>query len=803
MKLYILTSTLNFHSIMATESCSPSACYARRGFGDSYFYVAGSFAKKNSIILFNKYPKCVMPVTEEEQYSLVMEIDTEKTANFEFEEIGRHNDVVVYQTRKTIYLNPMGCKLLFESNSIRDLILSRAKVRSLDAKTLFYEKAGSFAIPRAESFVYSKEYIEPYSDVEFDEDNLANDKKINKCKGFLYAYLIGANTSPGEGVSKMQQSLKELSNLIHARIINNDFRLHTERINELQREFECVVRKYDVISKKLSESANRLNASTAEMLQNELVNLGVWEFLACKMFSLPSLSSIYTSEQWDNVKLKITQFIARVSSTSSNRLIVDEIPAIHDYEPPFVNLRGSNQETEIYTAWIKLLLNPECNLKEFFANKLSLLKSLGIAAKGIMGDDTFAHSPERDYYNGLIKNIREAEDFDLSSLNSMIWQSLAICAKATNPDVDALYSLMTSCAVEDYRCAVAMWGAMCGYADMPKTFFNRIIEGVSVQDAYEYSRCIEKRIHGFERSNLVVPNPQNSEGPEMKLCTEPIVQNNKAESRTEISPLQSLVGHEELRMSSNLVDIIWQFFRSSAFKGARKKEKLTDGLRLCLERNKHMTDVSQIIFDLNDFEEYGWSKNNKPWKTMQEHFCPDYNQRNGKPIKKRTQTKNLVQLDIFDNNETGLQNLTKTVNEPIQGGSEDNILKEETKQEPFVSENVMHTVSRYDKSILEDKKWINECASLISNPRAKSKFIEDMEWFVGNHNDTYNDKNKGVVPGRYAGHDRTNERVLERIKAYLNNKVNPRNENMQWVANIYSNIPVIEIVDYITKEYGV
>lgn len=41
--------------------------------------------KKNSIILFSKYPKCIMPITDEEQYSLVIEVDTDKTANFEYE----------------------------------------------------------------------------------------------------------------------------------------------------------------------------------------------------------------------------------------------------------------------------------------------------------------------------------------------------------------------------------------------------------------------------------------------------------------------------------------------------------------------------------------------------------------------------------------------------------------------------------------------------------------------------------------------------------------------------------------------
>ena len=78
-----------------------------------------------------------------------------------------------------------------------------------------------------------------------------------------------------------------------------------------------------------------------------------------------------------------------------------------------------------------------------------------------------------------------------------------------------------------------------------------------------------------------------------------------------------------------------------------------------------------------------------------------------------------------------------------------------------------------------------------------------MEWFVGNHNDTYNDKKKGIVPGYYAGHDRTNERVLERIRAYMDNKLKPRSEKMQWLAEIYANIPINKIIDYISRVYGV
>ena len=78
-----------------------------------------------------------------------------------------------------------------------------------------------------------------------------------------------------------------------------------------------------------------------------------------------------------------------------------------------------------------------------------------------------------------------------------------------------------------------------------------------------------------------------------------------------------------------------------------------------------------------------------------------------------------------------------------------------------------------------------------------------MEWFVGNQKKKKKKKKKGVIKGYYAGHDRTNERVLERIRAYLENKVKPRNEKMQWLADIYANIPINQIVDYISKVYGI
>ena len=258
--------------------------------------------------------------------------------------------------------------------------------------------------------------------------------------------------------------------------------------------------------------------------------------------------------------------------------------------------------------------------------------------------------------------------------------------------------------------------------------------------------------------------------------------------------------HKEYAENNNLKEQqckeIWEFFNNSPAvpKSGNKKEKLKEGLHLCLKRYTGEICLSQFIMDLNDFDEYGWKKSNKPWKSMQERFFPDYNARVG--TQKGISGKAKETPSLFDSIKKGNQQATQTVS---------------TSQAMDLEQNMSHSIrekeksnaSRYGKSILEDTTWINECASMIYDSRARRQFVEDMEWFVGNHQETYNDKKKGVTKGHYAGHDCTNVRVIERLKAYMENKLKPRSENMQWLAEKYANIPIIQIIDYISKVYGI
>ena len=78
-----------------------------------------------------------------------------------------------------------------------------------------------------------------------------------------------------------------------------------------------------------------------------------------------------------------------------------------------------------------------------------------------------------------------------------------------------------------------------------------------------------------------------------------------------------------------------------------------------------------------------------------------------------------------------------------------------------------------------------------------------MEWFVENHREFYYDKKRNnMVCGHYWGHDTSNNRVLERLRVHMENKLTPKTEKMRWLANIYTNIPINKIMDHLYKIYG-
>lgn len=383
-------------------------------------------------------------------------------------------------------------------------------------------------------------------------------------------------------------------------------------------------------------------------------------------------------------------------------------------------------------------------------------------------------SPDYNYLIQLYNNVTRYDNFELNTNGSIILRSFSAFVQRGLGEWDKLRDYLNerNDTLPDRRFVYGLYGALNGFSTLSKTltdttdisdnaitdFINDINEEslIDVDIAF-----IEKGLEDGVKEEATVAIPVND------LC-------NRIPEIVTLHPEE-----QALKDWQNEIRV----FAASIIK--RDRQKLLNSLEEALSQNGNNQDYFVFITMLDNFEGWKPGKNgpSTTWKRLQEHYVPDYEQRMGKPSKKQSPTKKNVQQekDLFDGIMDGLQNVAQSVRNAFAGESE----------------------SRKGKSILDDKAWIYECASLISDSRAKKQFIEDMEWFVGNHNDTYKDKKKGVIKGYYAGHDRTNERVLERIRAYLDNKVKPRNNNMQWLADIYVNIPTNQIVDYISKVYGI
>ena len=383
-------------------------------------------------------------------------------------------------------------------------------------------------------------------------------------------------------------------------------------------------------------------------------------------------------------------------------------------------------------------------------------------------------SPDYNYLIQLYNNVTKYDNFELNTNGSIILRSFSAFVQRGLGEWDKLRDYLNerNDTLPDRRFVYGLYGALNGFSTLSKTLTDTT--DISDNAIIDFINDIN------EKSLIDVEITFNEKGLKDGVKEESTVAipvNDLGNRLHEIVALHP----EEMALKDWQNDI--RVYASSIIK--RDKQKLLNSLEDAFDQNGDNQDIFVFITLLDNFEGWKPGKNgpSTAWKRLQEYYVPDYEQRMGKPSKKQSPAKKNIQQEkgLLDGFMDGIQNVAQSF------------------RNAFAGENESHR----GESILDDKAWIYECASLISDSRAKKQFIEDMEWFVGNHNDTYNDKKKGIIMGYYAGQDRTNERVIERIRAYIENKVKPRNKNMQWLADIYAKIPGNQILDYISKVYGV
>lgn len=773
MKYYIPTSSLNFNNILSTESISPKSFYERRGFGYSRWFTVEENSIEHLTILYDKPHMFERPQSDIEDHPMLIEIDVD-------DEFSKLADGVFY-TERTIYLNPWQTKFVFFAEkdkttalSLSDSSLETKLVRLYQRKIYVHQFEGSYPI-------LQKDSIAPIGDI---DSLVEEDYVINKMKGLLYGYYIGANlSSTKENVQKLD-ALREIQNIFSSILSSYDKTPSSAQRSRLNELFDYLDSQQPIYADLEKEVGNRL-------LVDKI--FAIFKRHGYVFTSIDRTKLIYGLQDDGENNQSITWInreIARAKSlmeSSKVKLNPDDAEIIVSSKDKVTAPKAiaDNLMSNLFVSWVNEVLCSKSFNGKVNSIKEGLSDEITKSAKNVIGSD-WENSPVRTYLNQLRRHVR-GEEFNQSWDNGVLSSISAVLIKGD--EWEQLLNFMQSKGMYDYRIAFALYGVLNGFANMTRDFTDLLLTTES-----GYLSKVYREMYG-QLLDKSIPETTN---------TSSAIETKKPESGTIEEGMRTIVlqNPEEKALKEWQNEI--RVFAASVIK--RDKQKLLNSLEDAFAQNGNNQDYFVFITMLDNFEGWKPGKNgpSTAWTRLQEHYVPDYNQRIGKPLKKQSQSKKPAQQEkgLFDGFVDGLQNVAQTVINAFTG-DEDKTNKEEPKQESSSPEKVEQAVSRVGKSILDDKAWIYECASLISDSRANRQFIEDMEWFVGNHNDTYNDKKKGIVTGYYAGQDRTNKRVLERIRAYMDNKLKPRSEKMQWLADIYVNIPINKIIDYISKVYGI
>lgn len=773
MKYYIPTSSLNFNNILSTESLSPKSFYERRGFGYSRWFSVEENSIEHLTLLYDKPYMFERPQSDIEDHPMLIEIDVD-------DEFPKVADGVFY-TDRTIYLNPWQTKFIFFTEkdkttalSLSDSSLETKLVRLYQRKIYVHQFEGTFPIVQKDS-------VPPIGDT----DNLVEeDYVINKMKGLLYGYYIGANlSSTKENVQKLD-TLREIQNIFSSVLSSYDKTPSSTQLSRLNELFDYLDSQQPIYADLEKEVGNRLLVDRIFAIFKRHGYVFTSIDRTKLVYGLQDDGENNQSITWINREISRAKSLMESSKIKLNPDAAEIIVSSKD-KVVAVKAIADNLMSNLFVCWVNEVLCSKSFNGKINSIKEGLSDEITKSAKNVIGSD-WENSPVRTYLNQLRRHVR-GEEFNQSWDNGVLSSISAVLIKGD--EWEQLLNFMQSKGMYDYRIAFALYGVLNGFANMTRDFTDLLLTTES-----SYLSKVYREMYGqlLEKS---IPETTN---------TSSAIETNKREEGTAEEGMRTIVLQNPVKKPLNDWQNGIRVFAASVIK--RDKQKLLNSLEDAFAQNGENQDYFVFITILENFEGWKPGKNgpSTAWTRLQEHYVPDYNQRLGRPAKKQSQNKKPIQQEkgLFDGFVDGLQNVAQTVINTFTGDKE-KANKEKSKQESSSPEKAKQAVSRVGKSILEDKAWIYECSTLISDSRANRQFIEDMEWFVGNHNDTYNDKKKGIVPGYYAGHERSNERVLERIRAYMDNKLKPRSEKMQWLAEIYANIPINKIIDYISKIYGV
>lgn len=480
---------------MSSESISPKAFYAKRGFGYSRWETIPENPFVNSILLYDHKGTFSRPMCDVEDHPLLFEV------NLEEEKLTKVGNGLYFYDR-TIYLSPSTTKIIFLSQRDKEITLSMSE-SSLETKmvTLYQNQILVEDVTQETYNCHIKDEL-----CVLNEEEIGRDQRINKLKGMLYGYYIGSVLSLDSEKVKRLNVLREIHNIFAAVLSSFDKRptiYQNERLDSL---FEILDEENPI--------RQELKIITPDEVQYK------------KMIGF--LKKYYGGLRTENDKEKFLCFLSTNADEDSENQAISWIKnRIFEYENKLKNERkllsadsgelvivDEKVETvsKVCDVWggpiVKAWLNNEL-LQNLYDGKISvyredLAKNVTLRAKEIIADQ-WENSCCKKRLNDL-RHFIAGESIDLEWGNDYLSSISAVFISGDS--WEKLLSFMQGKNMTDYSLAFAFFGELNGFANLFRDFVDVVYDfkGKNGKDLWNLYREFHGQLFGETLSDRMEEN---------------------------------------------------------------------------------------------------------------------------------------------------------------------------------------------------------------------------------------------------------------------------------------------------------
>ena len=747
MKYYIPTSSLNFNNILSTESLSPKAFYDKRGFGYSRWFTVEENCIEHLTLLYGTPHMFERPMSDIEDHPMLIEIETDET----FPQLAED----IFYTDRTIYFNPWQTKFIFFNEkdrttamSLSDSSLETKLVRLYKRRIYVQQFEGTYTIVQVPSSL-------PVGDM---NKYVEDDYIINKMKGLLYGYYIGANFSSTKEYVQKLDSLREIQNIFLSVLSSYDRVPSNIQRNRLNQLFDYLDRLQPIYIDLEKEISNKQLVDRIFSIFRQHGYIFTSIDRTKLIYELQSDGENNQSVAWVNREISHTKTL--MESYVVN-LDPDEGEIIISPKDKVVAQKAITDSllASLFITWTNDVLCSKSFNGKINSIKEVLSDEITKSAKNVIGAE-WDNSPIRTYLNQLRRHVR-GEEFNQIWDNGLLSSISAVLIKGD--DWELLLNFMQNKGMYDYRIPFAFYGVLNGFANLTRDFTDLLLNKESnyVSNVYceMYGQLLEKSI----------PKTLNiSSSIEQKDY--PVEENDR----------NSVLQNDEKKALEDWQNDVRTYAMSVV---KRDKQKLLASLDEALVQNGNNQDYYAFVTILKTFDGWKPTKNgpSAAWKRIQEHFVPSYCDQ--QLTKKQSSEK--TERGLFDGLMDGLQHATQTIKSVLSGDNKAGRVKKDQEQGASISERQrnLRPINATSANFVDD---INAENFILSRSYLPNEVREVLAKKIISFQKDY------APNGYYYGREDSPRTNNNTIKHFINKCTFTKGNNPSWIPSTVENKALLE-----------